>query len=165
MKSKVTKDIVPDDFTLSLAIVDAIPVVTFCISMLIIGKIIESKLFALGALLCFCAGAAKVIWKIIVVINKKNIWFFFVQMRIIMPIGLLIIIISLFINSGNIAYLINGVTSMPSLLFFVFGLICMGLMLIFGFVLDGSKSKNNWIEQCTNIVAQLCFLIGLMIVK
>lgn len=24
--------------------------------------------------------------------------------------------------------------------------------------------KNNWIEQCTNLVAQLCFLLGIILV-
>lgn len=163
MKNNVTKDVVPNDFTLSLALVDAIPVIIFCLNMIIVGKTIDSSLFIFGAILCLWAGLAKVIWKIIVVLRKKNIWFLFVQMRLVMPIGLLMIIVSLLLNRNVISSLLIKITNMPSLLFLIFGLLGMGLMVIFGFTLDGTKTKNNWIEQTTNIIAQLCFLISLMI--
>lgn len=163
MKNNVTKDFVPNDFTLSLALVDAIPVIIFCLNMIIVGKTIDSTLFIFGAILCLWAGLAKVIWKIIVVLRKKNIWFLFVQMRLVMPIGLLMIIVSLLLNRNVISSLLIKITNMPSLLFLIFGLFGMGLMMIFGFTLDGTKTKNNWIEQTTNIVAQLCFLFSLMI--
>ena len=73
-KPKITKDTVPEDFTLSLALVDALPVLFFGGSMILTALLFKSRLFLIGALACFWAGAAKVLWKIIVVKKKKNSW-------------------------------------------------------------------------------------------
>ena len=50
MKTKMTKDIVPEGFTMMLAFVDALPVIFFAGSMILIGQRFSSKLFMLGAL-------------------------------------------------------------------------------------------------------------------
>ena len=162
---KVTKDTVPTDFSLSLALFDGLPVLFFSGSMIVISFLFSSKLFLVGSLLCLFAGLSKVIWKIIVVLKKKNIWFLFIQMRITMPIGLLLMVISVITNKNNINYELikNSILSLPSLIFFIIGVFGMIMMLAFGFVLDGSKKKNNWIEQITNAVAQLSFFIGLLL--
>ena len=73
-KPKMTRDTVPENFTLSLALVDALPVLLFGGSTVLIGLLFQSALFLLGAAACFWAGAAKVLWKIIVVTKKKNVW-------------------------------------------------------------------------------------------
>ena len=57
-KPKMAKASVPEDFTLSLAIVDALPVLFFGGSMVLIGLLFQSILFLLGAFLCFWVGAA-----------------------------------------------------------------------------------------------------------
>lgn len=162
---KVTKDTVPTDFSLSLALFDGLPVLFFAGSMIVISFLFSSKLFLVGSLLCLFAGLSKVIWKIIVVLKKKNIWFLFIQMRITMPIGLLLMVISVITNKNNVNYglIKNSILSLPSLIFFIIGVAGMIMMLVFGFVLDGSKKKNNWIEQITNAVAQLSFFIGLLL--
>lgn len=162
----MNKKTIPEDFNLTLAIVDAIPVLCFFISIILISSIFKSKLFLLGAILMLCAGLSKVLWKMIVATKKKNIWFLFIQMRTIMPLGLILLIISLIINKEliNFDLIIQSIISLPQLIFFVIGAFAMALMLIFGFVLDASKVKNNWIEQTTNIIAQLSFLIGIIII-
>lgn len=162
---KVTKDTIPTDFSLSLALFDGLPVLFFAGSMIVISFLFSSKLFLVGSLLCLFAGLSKVIWKIIVVLKKKNIWFLFIQMRITMPIGLLLMVISVITNKNNVNYglIKNSILSLPSLIFFIIGVAGMIMMLVFGFVLDGSKKKNNWIEQITNAVAQLSFFIGLLL--
>ena len=38
------------------------------------------------------------------------------------------------------------------------------LMTVFAFALDGSKARNNWIEQITNAVAQLFIFLGLLFI-
>lgn len=163
---KVNKESVPQDFNLSLAVVDTIPVLLFGGSTILISLMFNSKLFLVGSLLCLFAGLSKVIWKIIVATKKKNIWFLFVQMRITMPIGLLLMIISFIINKHNINIdvLLINLLSFPINMFFIFGIIGMIMMLMFAFTLDGNKVKNNWIEQITNLIAQLCFFIGLLII-
>ena len=164
MKRKMNKNVIPEDFTLSLALVDAIPVVFFGLSMIVVGVIFDSLLLMIGAFLCLLAGLAKVIWKIIVATKRKNIWFLFIQMRTIMPVGLLLMIIAGIINRNNIDFMIiiNKAFSMPSSFFFIVGIICMCLMIVFAFVLDNSKVKNNWLEQIVNAIAQICFFIGLL---
>lgn len=83
----MNKNVVPNDFTLGLALFDGLPVITFAGSMILISYLFSSKLFLIGSFVCLFAGLSKVIWKIIVVLKNKNIWFFFIQMRITMPIG------------------------------------------------------------------------------
>ena len=84
-KPKITKDTLPEDFTLLLALTDSLPVIFFGACMLLIGRRFSSLLFMAGALLCLIGGAGKVLWKIIVVLQKKNVWPLFIQMRILMP--------------------------------------------------------------------------------
>ncbi len=57
-----------------------------------------------------------------------------------------------------------SLTAMPSVLFFIIGICGMILMFIFGAKLDKTDVKSNWIEQCTNLVAQLCFLLEIILV-
>lgn len=164
-KHKMTKDIVPEDFTLSLAIVDAIPVIFFGMSMVLLGSRFSGALFIIGALISLFAGAAKVLWKIIVVLKKKNIWFLFLQMRIAMPVGFLMMVISLILNRERLDFnLIWGaIISFPAVVFLAIGLVGMVLMGVFGAVLDGSNVKSNWIEQITNGIAQICIFIGILL--
>lgn len=161
----MTRDIVPEGFTISLALVDALPVLFFCASMIVIGRLFSSPLFLIGALLCFFAGAAKVLWKVIVVLRKKNIWFLFLQMRILMPIGFALMLLSLIINRSEISIAGIGVAliHMPSCIFFAIGILGMLLMMIFAAKLDSSDVKVNWIEQLTNGIAQAAFFVGLLL--
>lgn len=163
-KNKINKDTIPQDFTLSLVLVDALPVLFFGASMILLGVIYSSLLFLLGAIACFYAGACKVIWKLIVVLKKKNIWWMFMQMRIVMPIGFLAMLVSLIVDRSHLngAAMWAGITSMPSLVFFILGIVGMGLMFYFAFNLDSSDVKSNWIEQFTNGIAQCAFFLGIL---
>ena len=165
MKQKMTKDIVPENFTLGLALVDAIPVVFFGASCVVIGALFSSTLFLLGAIFCLAGGAGKVLWKIIVVLKQKNVWPLFVQMRILMPVGFLMMLCSVVANYSRISFtgIITAVTSIPAALFFLIGIIGMVLMGIFAAKLDSSDVKSNWIEQFTNGIAQICIFIGLLL--
>lgn len=159
--------VVPKDFTLSLAIVDVVPVIFFSMAMILLTRKFPSKLFSIGALLVVFAGMCKVLWKQIVVLKKKNIWFLFVQMRITMPIGMLLIIASLIVNKDMIFInsIIQSVITYPQAVFFILGSIGMLTMLIFAFVLDNKKLINNWIEQIVNSISQICFFIGVILIK
>ena len=161
----MTKDTIPEDFTLSLAVVDAFPVLFFAGSMILIGLLFSSPLFMIGAALCFWAGAAKVIWKIIVVTRKKNVWWLFLQMRIVMPIGFVLMFLAVILNlkAIDLSAVIAAVISAPSVLFFAAGLIGMILMGIFASKLDSSDLRSNWIEQLTNTFAQAAFFFGILL--
>ena len=164
-KPKMTKDTIPENFTLSLALVDALPVLFFGGSMILIGLLFGSPLFMIGAALCFWAGAAKVLWKIIVAAKKKNVWWMFLQMRIVMPIGFALMIFSVILNRNaiDLSAVLAAVVSFPSVLFFAVGLIGMLLMGVFAAKLDSADVRSNWIEQLTNAVAQAAIFVGILL--
>lgn len=164
-KPKMTKDTVPEDFTLPLVLVDALPVLFFCGSMVLISLLFRSPLFLVGALLCLFAGVCKVLWKLIVVLKKKNIWWMFLQMRICMLPGFLLMLLSVFLRRDTVSLsgIWAAVTAAPQCFFFGAGAAGMALMLVFGFTLDSGSVKANWIEQLTNGLAQLCIFAGLLI--
>ena len=164
-KPKITKDTVPEDFTLSLALVDALPVLFFGGSMILTALLFKSRLFLIGALLCFWAGAAKVLWKIIVVKKKKNIWWLFLQMRIVMPIGFALMLLSVILNRKAIRFaaVLTAVTSFPSVIFFALGILGMVLIGVFASRLDSSDLRSNWIEQLTNTAAQAAIFAGILL--
>lgn len=160
----MTKNLVPENFTLTLALVDALPVLFFGGSMVLIGKLFSSTLFLIGALLCLISGAVKVLWKILVVLKKRNIWWMFVQMRIFMPIGFLLLLVSLLVNFRRIhlTAIAAAFLHFPSVLFFFVGIAGMAMMIVFAILLDSSNAKANWIEQLTNGIAQAAFFFGLL---
>ena len=164
-KPKMTKDTVPENFTLPLALVDALPVLFFGGSMILIGLLFGSPLFLTGAALCFWAGAAKVLWKIIVVTKKKNVWWMFLQMRIVMPVGFVLMILAVVLNRNdiNLSAVCAAVISFPSVIFFTVGVIGMVLMGVFAAKLDSADVRANWIEQLTNAVAQAAIFVGILL--
>ena len=163
----MTRDTIPENFTLSMALVDALPVIFFGLSMIAISRLFDSKLFLIGAILTFASGAGKVLWKVIVALKQKNIWFWFIQMRIVMPIGFVLMIASLFIDSAKInpAGIGHALISFPSVIFFAIGILGMIMMGVFAKKLDSTDSKSNWIEQLTNGIAQAAIFVGLLLIK
>lgn len=153
-----------DGFTISLALVDAIPVLLFGGSSILIGLLFRSPLFITGAVLCFFAGLFKVLWKIILAACKKDVVIFNKQFRYVMCAGFVLIIISIIADRSRISLpgIWSCITSMPSMMFFILGICGMITMGVLGKKLDSSVAKNNWIEQCVNGAAQLCIFLGLL---
>ena len=159
----ITKDMVPDGFTIPLALVDAIPVLFFAVNIIVLGmKAGFSWLSILGGLLCFLGGGIKVLWKIIVAAKQKNIWWMFIQMRYTMPIGFLLIILGCIVDRHALAAAFFGIGA-ASIVFFVLWFAGMCLMGVFAKKLDNADPKSNWIEQGTNAVSQICLLIALLL--
>jgi hypothetical protein len=155
---------VPEDFTLSMALVDTLPVLFFCASTVVLTTKFDSLLFKIGAICCITAGCGKALWKFLIAAAKKNSWLLNRQMRFLMPAGFVLITLSLIIdrNQINFAAVWNSLISFPSVIFFgacIVGIIAMGC---FAAMLDGSKTRSNWIEQITNTIAQACLLVGLL---
>lgn len=152
------------NFSLSLALFDALPVIFFCAGMLLIASHFHNLFFFIGVLLCTLAGCGKVLWKILLVLKKYDIRLLNRQLRIFMPLGFFFVIVGLINgrNAINFTNLIHQIMIFPTCLFFgitVIGMICMS---IFAFTLDSTKAKSNWIEQITNALAQGCFLLGVL---
>ena len=71
--NKMTKDTIPEGFTVSMALVDLIPVVFFGLSAVKAGSLFHSSLFVAGALVCLVSGVVKVLWKLIAAVSSKNV--------------------------------------------------------------------------------------------
>ena len=161
----MNKNVIPTDFTISLALIDFLPVLFFSLTGIILGINLDSIIFLIGAALTFISGFIKVLWKIIVVKKKKNIWWMFIQMRIVMPIGFLIMIIAFIIASTtkNLKVFYSSLYNPVVIVFLLLGLITMVLMIIFSIKLDSTNVKSNWIEQITNSISQLSFFIAFLL--
>ena len=108
--TKITKDMVPEGFTLSLAIVDAIPVLLFAVAIIILGiKADFSPLIMLGGFLCFLGGAIKVLWKVIVATKQKNVFWMYKQMGPVMGIGFLLLIIGCIVSRAALKAAFAGI--------------------------------------------------------
>ena len=154
-----------EGFTLGLALVDAIPVLSFGISMVIIASRFDSPLFMIGAALSVLAGCCKVAWKMVLGLAKKDLRWLnkpFVPMQ---AAGFLLMFVSFIIGFGKINWAGVGaaIISLPSILFFIAWIGLMGFM---GWYRK-NKFKNddahsNWTAQIVNAVGQTCLLLGIL---
>lgn len=154
-----------EGFTLALALVDAIPVLSFGISMVIIASRFDSPLFMLGAALSVLAGCCKVAWKLVLGIWKKDLRWLnrpFVPMQIT---GFGFILGSLLVNLGaiNWASVLAAVMSFPSILFILAWIGLMGFMGWFRkHKFSNDDAHANWTAQIINAVGQTCLLLGVL---
>ena len=154
-----------EGFTVGLALVDAIPVLSFGISMVIIASRFDSPLFMIGAGLSVLAGCCKVAWKLVLGIWKKDLRWLnkpFVPMQ---AMGFLLMIISFVLGFGSIdwAGVGSALISFPSIAFFVAWIGLMGFM---GWYrknkFSNDDAKSNWTAQIVNAVGQTCLLLGIL---
>lgn len=154
-----------EGFTIGLALVDAIPVLSFGISMVIIAGRFQSPLFMIGAALSVLAGCCKVAWKLVLGIAKKDLRWLnkpFVPMQ---AIGFLLMLISFVIGFGRIDWAAVGsaLIGLPSILFFA---VWIGLMGFMGWFrkhkFSNEDAKSNWTAQIINAVGQTCLLLGIL---
>ncbi len=157
-----------EGFTLALALVDAIPVLSFGIAMVIIATRFQSTLFMIGASLSVIAGCCKVVWKMVLGIAKKDLRWLnkpFVPMQ---ATGFLLMLISFILGFRKIRWVVVGkaLVSFPSVLFFIAWI---GLMFFMSWYRK-NKFKNddahsNWTAQIVNAVGQTCLLLGILFAK
>ena len=162
-------------YTLGLALFDIVPVLLFLISCILIYSMCMSRLFLAGALCCFIGGMAKVIWKLIVVLAKRDIPAFSRVFRVLMISGFALMLLSVVLSTvrtvagggafadSAVAGLWRGLTFMPATLFFIAGFAGMCMMGYLGSHMDKS-ARSNWIEELINTAAQLAILTGVVIV-
>ena len=154
-----------EGFTVGLALVDAIPVLSFGISMVIIAGRFNSPLFMIGAALSVLAGCCKVAWKLILGIWKKDLRWLnkpFVPMQ---ASGFLLMLVSFVIGFRKISWPAVGtaLVSFPSLLFFIAWIGLMGFMGWFRkHKFRNEDAASNWTAQIINAVGQTCLLLGIL---
>ncbi len=154
-----------EGFTVTLALVDAIPVLLFGGSMLLLASRFGHPLFILGAGISTLAGCCKVAWKLILGIWKKDLRWLnkpFVPMQ---ATGFLFMLISFALGFGSIDWLAFNLalTGVPSGLFFIGWLSLMGFM---GWFRENKfrhdVARFNWTAQLINCVGQACLLLGIL---
>ena len=154
-----------EGFTIGLALVDAIPVLSFGISMVIIATRFQSPLFMIGAALSVLAGCCKVAWKLVLGIAKKDIRCLNKPFLPMQCTGFCFIFGSLLtgfkkINWSGVA---ASVISFPSLLFFAAWIGLMGFM---GWYrknkFKNDDARSNWTAQIVNALGQTCLLLGIL---
>lgn len=152
------------EYTMGLALLDMVPVFLFLASGLIMFSMYGSMLLLAGVLACFTGGLCKAIWKMIVVVSKKDLSGLTRMFRILMPAGFVLMILS--VPAGGkpaISGLWRSVSMMPASILFIAGFALMCLMGYLGSHLDNS-ARSNWIEELVNTLAQLAVLAGVIVV-
>jgi hypothetical protein len=154
-----------EGFTIGLALVDAIPVLSFGISMVIIASRFPSPLFMIGAILSVLGGCCKVAWKLVLGIWKKDLRWINKPFVPMMAGGFLLLIVSVIAGFGKIQWAGVGaaILSFPSILFFVAWIGLMGFM---GWYrkhkFSNEDAKSNWTAQIVNALGQTCLLLGIL---
>ena len=149
-----------EGFTIGLALVDAIPVLSFGISMVIIASRFPSPLFLIGAILSVLGG-----WKLVLGIWKKDLRWINKPFVPMMAGGFLLLIVSVVVGFGKIHWTGVGaaILSFPSILFFVAWIGLMGFM---GWYrkhkFSNDDAKSNWTAQIVNALGQTCLLLGIL---
>lgn len=154
-----------EGFTVGLALVDAIPVLSFGISMVIIASRFDSPLFMIGAALSVLAGCCKVAWKLVLGIAKKDLKWLnkpFVPMQ---ATGFLLMLVSFVLGFGKINWsgVLSAVTGVPSCLFFLAWIALMATMSWYRkHKFSRTDARSNWTAQIINAVGQTCLLLGIL---
>lgn len=157
-----------EGFTIGLALVDAIPVLSFGISMVIIASRFPSPLFLIGAIASVLGGCCKVAWKLVLGIRKKDLRWLNKPFVPMMAGGFLLLLVSLLLNITKINWAGVGaaVVSLPSLLFFLAWVVLMGFMGWFRkHKFSHDDAKSNWTAQIINAIGQTCLLLGILFAR
>lgn len=163
----MTKDTVPQNYTVGLALFDVVPVIFFGLASWLLWKMTGSVVLLIGGAICFAAGMLKVLWKFIVVLQKKNVWPLFMQMRIGMPAGFTLMLIGFLIAcfTKDMSLFWSGLLRPVPIMFVIITVLGMVAMIRCGARLDPANPKANWIEQTCNTVAQGAFLAAMLIIR
>ena len=160
-------------FTLSLALMDAIPVLLFLATVVVAGTAVHNIVFTIGACFMVFAGVGKVLWKILLGLGKGDVKFLNTLFAPLMIIGFLLIICGVVIafkkqvlTWGMIK---TDILSFPAIVFI--GLAVVGLCLMTIIRINHSADELstqagvNWMAEWTNTFAQAFLLIGMICAK
>ena len=155
-----------EGFTLALALVDAIPVLSFGVAMVIIATRFGSPLFIVGAAFSVLAGCCKVAWKMVLGIAKKDLRWLnkpFVPMQ---ATGFLLMLVSFILGFRSIDWdgVLAAVTGIPSVVFFALWIVLMFAMSWYRkHKFSRNDARSNWTAQIINAVGQTALLLGILL--
>lgn len=156
---------VPEGFTLSMALLDCLPVLFFSVSAFCLAAGFPAVLFRAGIFCIILAGILKVSWKMVIALAGKNLPILSRQMRFLMPSGFLLCLLALVLHRKDlsISAIVHHFLRLPGILFFLIGFAGMGLMVWFACTKDRLDARSNWKEQAVNGIAQLCIMLGILL--
>ena len=150
-------------FTVPMAAMDALPVLFFAVAAGVLGMKLRAPLFFAGALVCFLAGAGKVLWKLLLALRAQDVRLLGAQLRYLMPIGFVLMLIgALRADRTLVRTLLQEAGRMPSILFFCTAVVGLIGMVVCAGRFDRRDVRGNWIEQTINAVAQACVMLGVL---
>lgn len=164
-----------EGFTVKLALVDALPVIFFSLSLILIATALSGTgltfwVVLVGAVLIALSGLCKVLWKLLLglkvgdvkILNKIFVPFMAGGFMITL-IGVLIGTFTKVIKWGAV---LHAVAALPQIIFFVLGFCGLFAM---GYVKSTNKreefnkdAKKNWIAQFVNAFAQCMIFLGIL---
>lgn len=153
-----------EGFTVTMALMDAVPVLCFGISMILTALRFGSPLFIAGAAVSTLAGCGKVAWKLILGLKQRNVvWLnrYFVPTQ---AAGFLMMLVSFGLGFRRIRWgsVLAAVTGFPAAVFFLLWLCGMGTMGWYRKNRFDNSPKANWTAQSINCVTQLSLLLALI---
>ena len=154
-----------EGFTVALALVDAVPVLFFGASMILIAAGFSSPLFMIGAVLSTLAGCCKVAWKLILGTSKKDVKWLNKCFGPLMGTGWLLILVSFIAGFKKINWSSVGaaVTGMPSLLLFIIWIAMMAAMVWYKKThFKNEDAKKNWTAQIINCIGQAALFFAIL---
>ncbi len=163
-----------EDFTVALALVDAIPVIFFSLSMIILATALSGSgiafwIFLVGAILIAASGLCKVLWKLLLGLKVGDVKILNKAFVPCMAGGFMIAIIGAIIGTitGAIVWkgIIKAIISIPAIIFFIVGFCGMGVM---GYVKSSQSredfnkdAKKNWLAEFVNGFSQAMLFLGI----
>ena len=155
-----------EGFTLALALADAIPVLLFAASAILLGARWKSPLFLIGAVLSALAGCCKVVWKLMLAARKKDVKGLNKCFLPLMGAGWLLIVISLCIGFKNSTWNAKALLTMPSLALWILTIV---LFIFMGWYrkkrFKNDDAKSNWTAQIVNIIAQAALFLAILLAR
>lgn len=163
-----------EGFTVGLALVDAIPVIFFSLSLILIATALSGAgitfwLVLVGAVAIALAGLCKVLWKLLLGLKVGNVKFLNKIFVPFMAGGFMVAVIGAIVGTFTKAIawgkVLAAIVSLPAIIFFVLGFAGMGVM---GYVKSTNKrdefnkdAKKNWVAQFVNGFAQCMMFLGI----
>ena len=162
-------------YTLGLALFDIVPVLVFLAAGILMWTMWSDRLLLAGVICSFIAGLSKVLWKLQIVVKKRNSAALTGIFHILMPLGFALMMLAVILSTvryvagggvfaeSTLAGLWRGLTMKPAMWCFIGGFAGMCLMGYLGSHMDES-AEANWIEELVNAAAQLAILAGVVFV-
>lgn len=151
-------------FSVSLALVDALPVLFFGVAAVALGVKLRSALFFLGAVICLLAGVGKVLWKLLIALRGRDVALLGAQLRYLMPLGFVLMIVGAALaDHAVVRALLRAAVRLPSAACFAVTVVGLVGMILCARKFDRRDVRGNWIEQGINAAAQLGTMLGVLL--